>query len=952
MKTRNGPGLLLFVSTLIEMFVVGGSLASQNPAAGASTSSSCITRDGDCAVLHCAFQKLDGRVSQEGLWLHSTVEISSAPFRVWAASVGRQNGETKPLALKGEVQVTQEKASLHRPDLDEEYTVSMNGVQQDFVLTQRPVGTQSLEIVLQLDGASAEQAPDGASLVLAGSGRKLAYNKLRVIDARRRELPGRLQVLSPERILLIVDDSTAVYPLRIDPTFSDANWVPVAGLWGTDRAVTQMAADTNGNIYIAGDFTMIGSTFANHIAKWNGSTWSALGSGISGGPSALACDDYGNIYASPTSSNGVSINNIWKWDGSTWSAIGAGLNAFVFALACDPSGNLYAGGAFIKVGGVSANYIAKWDGGTWSALGSGVNSNVSVMVCDDSGNLYAGGAFTSASGLSANHIAKWDGSSWSALGSGSSSAVGSLACNAAGNLFASGSFTSGLIAEWDGITNWIPISSLPGTVTCDNAGNIYFTEVVAGIYNIKKQNSGGTSQLASGTNTNAPAVLVCDPSGNLYAAGPFSSMGGVAVSGVAKWDGKSWSALGPATHTSYLNCLAFDQKGNLYVGGQFLTASGPSYIAEWNGAAWSMLGSGLDAQPNSLAIDSRGNLYAGGNFTNAGGLRVNCIGKWDGNSWSALGTGVTNFTKTNSSVYSVCCDKADNVYVSGYFTSAGGVYATNIAKWDGSSWSPLRRGLDAGALCLGVDTLNNLYAGGGFGIVGVPNANSIAKWDGTNWSALGQGLRGVSFVYALAFGGSGQLYVGGFFSSAGSVAARSIAKWDGTNWFALGSGIGSYYGGYPYALACDSSGNVFAGGHFYDAGGISATYMAKWDGTNWSSPGSAMNGTVSALAFDPSGNLYAAGQFTSAGGKSSAYLAKALLSKSSYNLALTNLASGTNVITGLGTPNYNYALDMATDLTPPVNWVSMATNAFSDTNLVFTNTSSTAQGFYRTRYVP
>ena len=54
----------------------------------------------------------------------------------------------------------------------------------------------------------------------------------------------------------------------------------------------------------------------------------------------------------------VVANHIAKWDGSAWSAFGAGMNDDVRALAV--SGNdIYAGGFFNKAGELSANRIAK-----------------------------------------------------------------------------------------------------------------------------------------------------------------------------------------------------------------------------------------------------------------------------------------------------------------------------------------------------------------------------------------------------------------------------------------------------------------------------------------------------------------------------------------------------------------------------------------------------------------
>jgi hypothetical protein len=97
--------------------------------------------------------------------------------------------------------------------------------------------------------------------------------------------------------------------------------------------------------------------------------------------SALAVYDDGArpaLYAGGgfTSAGRVVTHGIAKWNGSSWSALGSGVMVFptVSALAVFDDGGgpaLYAGGSFTNAGGVRANHIAKWNGSSWSALGSG-----------------------------------------------------------------------------------------------------------------------------------------------------------------------------------------------------------------------------------------------------------------------------------------------------------------------------------------------------------------------------------------------------------------------------------------------------------------------------------------------------------------------------------------------------------------------------------------------------
>ncbi|MHC1726203.1 MAG: hypothetical protein AB9866_09385 [Syntrophobacteraceae bacterium] len=690
----------------------------------------------------------------------------------------------------------------------------------------------------------------------------------------------------------------------------DERWSDSFSPLGMGGYVNALAVDGNGNLYAGGWFTSANGVPANNIAKWNGSTWSALGSGIemsgygSAAVYALALDASGNLYAGGifASAGGVAANNIAKWNGNEWSALGSGMNDAVWTLILDAHGNLHAGGRFTTASGVAANYIAKWNGSAWSALGSGmgVNENeffgVYALAVDATGNIYAGGRFTTAGGSPARYVAKWNGSAWSALGSGIGSdlnvpAVFTLALDSWGNLYAGGHFSvagdvpASNIAFWNG-NNWSALgpgtSSIVCALTTDKKGNLYAGGVFAeagGVItnNVARWNGNAWFNLGSGVHRPLDSLcsvdaLAIDRSGTLYAGGRFNTAGGVAASSISKWNNIAWSPVGSGSGLSpcdpmanpFIQALSVDGNGSLYAGGYFTTTGviTANYIAKWNGSAWSALGAGTDRQVMTLSVDGRGNLYAGGQFTAAGGVTANHIAKWNGSTWSALGSGV------NNSVWALAVDANGNVYAAGFFTMAGGVTANSVAKWNGTEWSALGSGIDGSVHALVVDASGTLYAGGLFTAAGGVAANYIAKWNGTTWSALGSGFDNA--VLTLSVDGSGNLYAGGYFSTAGGASARGIAKWNGTEWSALGSGFDN-----PVeALAVGVSGNLYAGGLFEAAGSEAANCIAEWNGTKWSGLGSGIDSLIQVLAADVSGSLYAGGYFNMAGGKPARGIAK------------------------------------------------------------------------------
>lgn len=854
-----------------------------------------ITPTAQGARLCSSFQKLEGEATRAGLWLSSTDTANgrAEPFRVLATALGRCSGtpanaaSQESLPSTGTVTSTSDAATFARPGLLEEYRVSMDGVRQDFVVLQRPEGAGSLSVTLAVTGAQVTAADYGVKLTLARSGREVGYSRLHVTDAAGRELGASLEVLATDRIAVRVEDAAAIYPVRIDPTFSDADWVSMnPGILGTDGPVYALAVDGSGKLYAGGSFSKAGAATASNIAKWDGTAWSALGTGVSDRVTALAVSG-SDLYAGGdfTTAGGGAASYVAKWDGSTWSSLGTGMNAAVTALAVN-GGKLYAGGYFLTAGGVSANRIAQWDGSAWSALGTGMNNTVQALAVMG-GKLYAGGQFSTGGGVTANAIAKWDGTTWSALGTGIFGTVSALAVSGT-TLYVGGSISSGSIrniGKWDG-NAWSSVG----------IGGVSFT-------------------------VNAVAVNGTD----VY-VGSSQSSGTV----ISRWDGTSWSTPGgtavTSTHfvvTASISAMVFSG-ANLYVGGYFTNAGGKTArnLAKWDGGLWTQLQMGFNGPINALAVSGQ-NLYAGGSFTMAGGVLASNIAKWDGSTWTALGEGM------NGNVFALLVNGAD-VYAGGTFTMAGGVSVNNIAKWDSTVWSALGQGVRSSGY-RNVYSMamigSNLYAAGNFTVTGNSSANYIARWDGSTWSSLGTGLGGSSVsAYALAVIGT-DLYVGGNFTTAGGVSAKNIARWDGTTWNSLASGVPSlvavmavsgtrlYAGGsgisvwngsawstipagpviYIYAMTASGT-NLYVGG-----GSGSFANTTKWDGNSWSSQtvgnvSDTMFGglpAVTSLAMDASNHLYVGGYgFTTVGnGTASPFLAQANLPTPTPDIAVTQASA-------------------------------------------------------------
>ena len=216
------------------------------------------------------------------------------------------------------------------------------------------------------------------------------------------------------------------YPCAVD--FEDGLF-PANDLNGEVRSIAVFDDGSGPALYVGGTFTTARGITVNRVARWDGTSWSALGSGLrtssAGSVDALKVFDDGTgpkLHAggSFTLSGAATVRYVAKWTGSAWVEVGGNLNGQVLALGVHDAGSgaqLYATGAFTTSGATTYNRIARLSGSSWTPMGSGLNGTGRALA-SFGGSLYVGGSFTTAGGVSASRIARWNGTSWSAVGSG------------------------------------------------------------------------------------------------------------------------------------------------------------------------------------------------------------------------------------------------------------------------------------------------------------------------------------------------------------------------------------------------------------------------------------------------------------------------------------------------------------------------------------------------------
>jgi trimeric autotransporter adhesin len=385
--------------------------------------------------------------------------------------------------------------------------------------------------------------------------------------------PGTRRLLRVLALSVVAASAVATWAMATGP----GGWDHL-GTGGTLRPkslnlVASALESTPSGLLVGGKFTDAGGLAnADRIAKWTGSSWSAISSTTqqitSGEVFAIAVSGT-KVYAGGTFTAGTAgANNLAVWDGTSWQPF------------CTPPtktiGNvkalqiigqtLYVGGDFQDGAGVpTADYLLACD------LGSGAprattalkefSGPVKALTATSDGRLYAGGRFSNLENIpAADDIAYFDGAAWHGMGTGGG--------------------------------------------TCGCALDAYVRGLAAS----------GSDVFVGTEGENVAGIAKADH--------------------VVRWNGSAWSAMGSntagtngwfPTGTNIYGLTTLDSK--VFATGTFQNANGDpraDNVAWFDGTNWQPLGSnGAGNGPwvgegSALKVVGR-QLYAAGNFTSAGG---------------------------------------------------------------------------------------------------------------------------------------------------------------------------------------------------------------------------------------------------------------------------------------------------------------------------------------------
>jgi hypothetical protein len=313
---------------------------------------------------------------------------------------------------------------------------------------------------------------------------------------------------------------------------------------------------------------------------------------------------------------------------------------------------------------------------------------------------------------------------------------------------------SGSIRHWDGST-WTPVASGTSSDLTGVSGH--------GAADVWAVGPAGTVVNWNGASWGSVAEGSIGPLSAVWGRAPDD----VWTGGPLHWNGRAWTA---PSDDSNIEALAFCgfSPGDVWAVGQDLVAgNGTGTIAHWDGASWTVEGIAGVSAPNATVLGpsemravwchSPSDVWAVGKITALTGPLVDTIARWDGSSWSPVDN------PTAEPLTGIWGTDGNDIWAAG---DQGA-----LVHWDGSSWTPIQSATvaDLGAVWgSGSEDVWVIAKGTGF----------MEHWDGRAWTLVSDGTTGATL---LSLWGvlPGDVWAAGML---GTSAGGVVSHWDGRAW--------------------------------------------------------------------------------------------------------------------------------------------------------------------------
>lgn len=778
-----------------------------------------------------------------------------------------------------------------------------------------------------------------------------------------------------------ITSAVASLTISVEPDFL---WALRAGGAINDEAFA-VAADTNGNTYVAGYFSGIadfgGEILTSRggedifIAKYDGAqnlVWvrQAGGSG-NDRANAIALDDTGTNLLVAGSFSGMA-------DFSGQNVTSAG-GTDIFIASCTTDGN--------------RRWIQSWGGpGDDTALGLAMSANGRFFVTGSfQGNAIIAGANLNSAGTNDMFVAKFSTSAgwfWARAGGGSGDDRGrAVTCDCAGNVFVAGAFSGA--ANFSG-ASLVSVAALDAfVVKYDSNGNRLWA-----------RRAGTSLPPAGGGSYNDEATAIAsDPDGNVFISGYFNNQATFGTNVLtaaltnqpdiflAKYDAGGnvlWAQAAGGVLPDAGSALVTDPGGNAYLAGSFSGTArfGPASASSLGGTDMFVAmydatgrlikvrrgGSVGDDAGLAVALDGRGDAVVGGSYAAPaafGGFTLNNSGSKD-----AFVTKVAFFDPDTAPVITS--------QPAGVSTTLGSNVVLQVGVSSGTAlqcqWF-FQGGAIPGATNLSLSLANLQYDRFGdysvvlsnaFGLVTSVTARVTIEVTPELLWALRFGSSGEDQALAMAVDSATNIVVAGTFSGTVGFGAWGLVSSGGTDIFLVkfnaaggvvwarragGTGTDS-----PLGLALGDDGDVFLTGLFSGTASFGSSnvvssgntdfFVARYDVAGnlvWvKRAGGMLYDQGSSVAADAGGNAYVTGSYYSGanfGGIGLTNLNSTNFFLAKYdpagNVVWAKTAAGTNACQGNGV-----AVDAATNVYVTgfiSGWADFGSGMITNTNNAYFN---------------